>query len=96
MNNKPLMNSSEFDDDFGFTAVDEQQLTELSAPVRNERDDAVDRLQKMYDSIIPLLKNLNANPDKEYIHWPNRKDKIAKFKAKLDSIGSSYIKVKPL
>jgi len=90
------MNSSEFDDDFGFTAVTEDELSELSAPAQEELVDVVDRLQKMYDSIIPLLKNLNANADKEYIHWPNRKDKIAKFKAKLDSIGSNYIKGKSL
>ena len=32
-------------------------------------------LEKM---IIPLLKNLMKNPEKEYIYWPNRTDKIQK------------------
>ena len=26
--------------------------------------------------IIPLLYNLKKNPDKEYIYWPNREEKL--------------------
>lgn len=34
------------------------------------------RLTEVEKLIIPLLVNLMKNNDKEYIYWPNRKDKI--------------------
>jgi hypothetical protein len=34
------------------------------------------RLVELEQLIMPLLVNLMKNPDKEYIYWPNRKDKI--------------------
>ena len=36
------------------------------------------KLQQVEQLILPLLYNLQKNPDKEYIHWPNRKDIIQK------------------
>ena len=36
------------------------------------------KLQQVEQMILPLLYNLQKNPDKEYIHWPNRKDIIQK------------------
>lgn len=50
----------------------------------------------MYDAIIPLLKNLSKNPDQDIIKWPNRKEKIAEFKTRLESIGGTDIRVKSL
>jgi hypothetical protein len=32
--------------------------------------DAVEKL------VLPLLYNLKKNPEKEYIHWPNRENKV--------------------
>lgn len=34
------------------------------------------KLTELEKMIIPLLVNLLKNPDKEYIYWPNRRDKI--------------------
>lgn len=34
------------------------------------------KLHQVENLIMPLLHNLQANPDKDYIHWPNRKDII--------------------
>lgn len=34
------------------------------------------KLIELEKIIVPLLVNLMKNPDKEYIYWPNRKDKI--------------------
>lgn len=34
------------------------------------------KLSELEKMIIPLLVNLMKNPDKEYIYWPNRKEKI--------------------
>ncbi len=36
--------------------------------------------------IIPLLNNLAKDPDKEYIHWPNRTKKIEEFRKKIDKL----------
>lgn len=76
------------DDDFGFTIVSEEELTSGQDQLNNQ-------LQLLYNAIIPLLKNLQANPEKEYILWPNRVDKIKEFKAKIDAIvGDSITKKK--
>jgi hypothetical protein len=91
MTNKPSIAS--FDDDFGFTFADEQELT---SPHIEGKEELTKKLQLMYDAIIPLLKNLNANPTQEYIKWPDRTKKIVTFKNKLDKIGGEHIKVKDL
>jgi hypothetical protein len=36
-----------------------------------EQDVAL-KLKQAEDMILPLLYNLKKNPEKEYIHWPNR------------------------
>lgn len=41
--------------------------------LRKETSEKLIELEKM---IVPLLVNLMKNPEKEYIFWPNRKDKI--------------------
>jgi hypothetical protein len=40
----------------------------------------------MYEAIIPLLNNLKANPEKDYIYWPNRYEKLDAFADKLHQI----------
>jgi hypothetical protein len=93
MTSKPSINS--FDNDFGFTFADEQELAQ--AAVREHVDDKTEltnKLQEMYDTIMPLLVNLSKNPEQDIIKWPKRKAKIVEFKAKLDKIGGDYIKVK--
>lgn len=77
------------DFDFGFTAVDEYELeavqnaqkvvTETSGTV----EDLQARLNNLYSAITPLLSNLKANPEKEYIYWPNRIDKVEAFETHL-------------
>ena len=91
MSNKALMTFS--DDDFGFSFTDEATISETHVLGNQE---LTDRIQLMYDAIIPLLKNLAKNPDQEYIKWPNRTSKINEFKQKLDDIGGTFIKVKKL
>jgi hypothetical protein len=53
------------------TSLIEQHKQLLTAEVRG-------KLQQVEQMILPLLYNLQKNPDKEYIHWPNRKDIIQK------------------
>ena len=78
--------------DFGFTAVDETELEvvqQAQAKVAQESGTATDlqdKLDKLYNSITPLLNNLKANPEKEYMLWPNRTAKIEQFEKKLFDI----------
>lgn len=111
-----LMRTSE---DFGFSAVDETEVTQSVDPNTLETtvikeavstsSEALGRVEQKLDTIlqlytdgklgiemereklvaetsaklvelekmiVPLLVNLMRNPEKEYIYWPNRKDKI--------------------
>jgi len=78
----------EIENDFGFTFVDGEELNTAKTGLTSQ-------LQELYDAIIPLLKNLRANPEKDTIVWPNRKEKIEQFKQKIDAIvGDSVIKRK--
>ena len=64
--------------DFGFTAVDEDELqaVQQTAALANDAEQLAtttqDRLDKLYNAIVPLLNNLKQNPEKDYILWPNR------------------------
>ena len=67
--------------DFGFTLVDEDELDSAKAVASSSASATAtqDRLDKLYNAITPLLNNLKANPEKEYIKWPNRVDKVEAF-----------------
>jgi hypothetical protein len=75
--------------DFGFTAVSESELESVQnvETIVTEYDKQLNGLQSrldgVYSSILPLLKHLKDNPDKDYIYWPNRLDKISEFEEKL-------------
>ena len=36
------------------------------------KQDVIDKLAQVENLILPLLYNLQKNPEKDYIHWPNR------------------------
>lgn len=75
--------------DFGFTAVDEDELSAVQeakttlTQVSTTAETTQERLDRLYNAVMPLLTNLKANPEKEYILWPNRTEKIEAFEAKL-------------
>lgn len=78
--------------DFGFTIVDEdelevvqqanQQAETSSASVQSTQE----RLDKLYNAVQPLLNNLKNNPEKDYILWPNRLEKIEQFEDHIQTI----------
>jgi hypothetical protein len=82
-------------DDFGFTFTDTDAIVKKNNLVSADsisqletdnirlRKDMVERLQTLEALIIPLLKNLLKNPDKEYIHWKDREEPI---RAQIDKI----------
>lgn len=71
--------------DFGFTAVDEQELESVTT-LSTQATTTQDQLDKLFNAIQPLLTNLKKNPEKEYILWPNRLEKIEQFEDLLQSI----------
>jgi hypothetical protein len=64
------------DDDFGFSAVSEDEYNEVINKTAQTADDYKDRLEEVEKLIIPFLQKLYATADKEYIYWPNRKPVI--------------------
>lgn len=86
------MSDNLLDFDFGFTAVDENELeavqkttTKLES-TSSKAEDLEDKLNNLYNAILPLLSNLKKNPEKEYILWPNRTEKIEEFEDMISSI----------
>jgi len=83
---------SDFDFDFGFTAVTEEELEVVqkqAAAVESTTHNLEalqDKIDTLYNMFQPLLNNLKKNPEKDYIYWPNRMAKIEQFSDKLDEI----------
>lgn len=78
--------------DFGFSAVSEEELesvqnTETIVVEYDKQLNALqNRLDGVYSAILPLLRHLKAMPDKDYIYWPNRDEKISEFEEKLTKL----------
>lgn len=77
--------------DFGFSVVSEEELKTMEKQLQTELQQTTqvisqtqNKLEGIRNMIMPLLNNLMANPDKEYIYWPNRTEKIKSFISKLD------------
>jgi hypothetical protein len=68
------------DFDFGFTTSSEEEI----------KQEGNDKARAMYDAIMPLLKNLQKDADKNpIINWPNRGKKIDQFITKMNKILNS-------
>lgn len=105
--------SEEFD--FGFTAVDAEELGLAATPptpptpviqsqelkdIKNQleaiqagvltRDECRAKLQAVEKLVVPLLTNLMKNPDKPYIKWEGRAEKLAAQIDKITAITRSY------
>lgn len=63
----------------------EGDTTKVQEIEKKRKDD----LLKVEKIIMPLLKNLQKNPDDVYIKWPNRKDVIDKQIKKIVAITRS-------
>ena len=78
------------EDDFGFTLVSEEEVKANEAAAASALEQSKlqvielsDRLKNSLAVIQPLLKALKANPDKQYIFWPDRVAKIDALTKKL-------------
>jgi uncharacterized coiled-coil protein SlyX len=82
----------EWSGDFGFTLVDEkdldsvQQLNKVVEQSSGNFDKAQEKLDELYNAITPLLNNLKANPEREYIKWPDRVEKVEAFETFIQNI----------
>jgi len=80
------------DFDFGFTAVNAEELevvqsTKKEVIVASEEALTIqDKCDTLYKMIQPLLNNLQKNPEKEYIYWPNRLEKVEEFSDKINEV----------
>jgi len=80
------------DFDFGFTAVDADELEvvreakQVAETTSATAESNAAKAQLIYDAVVPLLNNLKANPEKDYIYWPNRYEKLDAFADKLHQI----------
>jgi len=78
--------------DFGFTAVDEDELEAVQTVTSKQKDtektakELQSKIDDLYNAITPLLNNLKKNPEKEYILWPDRLNKVEAFEDYLTSI----------
>ena len=84
--------ASNWNFDFGFTAVDAdelevvQQAKEQVETTSASAQQNAAKAQLIYDAVVQLLNNLKANPEKDYIYWPNRYEKLDAFADKLHQI----------
>lgn len=68
----------EYDDenDFGFTAMDEEEYTDVIAEKEETVEEYKQRLKQVEKLILPFLTKLLKTADQPIIKWPNRKDTI--------------------
>ncbi len=51
-------------------------LVEIETRKEQIQTECKEKLLQAEELILPLLLNLMKNPEKEYIHWPRRSEKI--------------------
>ena len=72
--------------DFGFTAMDADELASVDTKIIEKTTSATEVINNLDNFIRPVLENLAKDSDKEYIYWPNRIEIINKKIQELDEI----------
>jgi hypothetical protein len=80
------------DEDFGFTALSKEDVTELDLYERVSVAHR-DRMRAVLAMIEPLLNNLKASPEKEYLYWPGRVEKVTDFHKRLVALAFEDVTV---
>ena len=60
------------DDDYGFTAIDEEEYNAVIAEKEETVDEYKTRLKEVEKIILPFLTKLLKTADQPIIKWPNR------------------------
>jgi hypothetical protein len=61
------------DDDFGFSAVSEEEYNKVISETADTAEEYKARLEQIEKLVLPFFTKLLKTADKEYIYWPNRK-----------------------
>lgn len=61
------------EDDFGFTATDEEEYNSVIAEKEETVEEYKERLAQVEKIIVPFLMKLIKTSDQPIIKWPNRK-----------------------
>lgn len=64
------------ENDFGFTAMDEEEYTDIIAEKEETVEEYKARLKQVEKLILPFLTKLLKTADQPIIKWPNRKATI--------------------
>jgi hypothetical protein len=94
---KFVIDLEDVNEDFGFSAVSEEELKSLERQLQQQVEQKEqelsltsktykEKLEVLYKLIMPLLMNLQKDSDKEYIYWPDRTKKMTTFIAKVNKI----------
>lgn len=81
--------------DFGFSIIDEKDIKQYEEKLKQDliiQEKLINKTTAAYqnklhtlrDMIMPLLNNLSKDPEKSYIFWPNRSEKIKEFIEKMN------------
>jgi len=65
-------------------------LSEVEDRTAAMRGDCKSKLLEVEALILPLLNNLMANPQKEYIHWANRTERLSAQIDRITRVTRSY------
>lgn len=72
--------------DFGFTAMDTDELASVDTKIVEKTTTATEVIEKLDNFIRPLLENLAKDSDKDYIYWPNRAEILQKKLEELNEL----------
>jgi len=81
--------------DFGFTVVSEEELEAVQKATAEAEtasasvSSAQEKLDKLFNAVQPLLTNLKKNPEKPYIYWPGRLERVEAFEDHIQEIYTS-------
>lgn len=78
LNIEKILKEFDGDDDFGFSAVSEDDYNKVINESAETAEAYKAKLAEVEKLIIPFLTKLLKTADKEYIYWPNRKPAIEK------------------
>jgi hypothetical protein len=80
------------EDDFGFTATDEEEYNSVIAEKEETVEEYKQRLHEVEKLVLPFLTKLLKTADQPIIKWPNRKATLETQIQKILNFG--YIRVK--
>ena len=73
------------DYDFGFSLMSEDEIKENEKLLETAVITESAKLEAFKNMIMPFLNNLTKNPEKEYIYWPDRAEKVKQFINKIET-----------